>query len=291
MADGDKIKQVFWNFCENAVRAMGSGGVLRVSLEQIGERLADQLCRHRPRHEPPDGGEDFRAFPIAIRRWDRSGTGDRLSDRAGPRRQGVGALESREREACLFSACAALAVSRRRCSSQPAVAPILAAGSESRSRGRGRNRRPRAWVIFWFVTTSVPSAKCWTSPSAAMATKLKPSIPAKDAKRKLDGALYDVVVTDIKMPHTDGIEVLRHAHQVSPDSAVILITAVDDYEAAVAGGESRRSQRLHPQVSRPGGRNQACHQPLAGKDDAEPAEFCLQARRQRRGTHWTTSWA
>ncbi len=60
------------------------------------------------------------------------------------------------------------------------------------------------------------------------------------AKRRLDGALYDVIVTDIKMPRTDGIEVLRHAHQVSPDSAVILITAVDDYEAAVqavkAGG-------------------------------------------------------
>ena len=37
MADGDKIKQVFWNFCENAVRAMRSGGVLSVSLEQVGE--------------------------------------------------------------------------------------------------------------------------------------------------------------------------------------------------------------------------------------------------------------
>ncbi len=37
MADGDKIKQVFWNFCENAVRAMKSGGVLKVSLEQVGE--------------------------------------------------------------------------------------------------------------------------------------------------------------------------------------------------------------------------------------------------------------
>ena len=37
MADGDKIKQVFWNFCENAVRAMRSGGVLTVSLEQAGE--------------------------------------------------------------------------------------------------------------------------------------------------------------------------------------------------------------------------------------------------------------
>ncbi len=37
MADGDKIKQVFWNFSENAVRAMSSGGVLTVSLEQAGE--------------------------------------------------------------------------------------------------------------------------------------------------------------------------------------------------------------------------------------------------------------
>lgn len=62
------------------------------------------------------------------------------------------------------------------------------------------------------------------------------------AKSKIDGALYDVIITDIKMPNVDGIEVLRHAHKVSPDSAVILITAVDDYEAAVeavkAGGAS-----------------------------------------------------
>lgn len=62
------------------------------------------------------------------------------------------------------------------------------------------------------------------------------------AKRKLDSALYDAVITDIKMPNIDGIEVLRHAHKVTPDSAVILITAVDDYEAAVeavkAGGAS-----------------------------------------------------
>jgi two-component system response regulator PilR (NtrC family) len=60
------------------------------------------------------------------------------------------------------------------------------------------------------------------------------------AKRKLDSALYDVIVTDIRMPNINGIEVLRHAHKVSPESAVILITAVDDFEAAVeavkAGG-------------------------------------------------------
>jgi two-component system, NtrC family, sensor histidine kinase PilS len=37
LADGDKIKQVFWNFCENAVRAMREGGTLRVSVNEVGE--------------------------------------------------------------------------------------------------------------------------------------------------------------------------------------------------------------------------------------------------------------
>jgi len=38
IADGDKIKQVFWNIAENAVRAMPKGGTLRVTIE----RLADE---------------------------------------------------------------------------------------------------------------------------------------------------------------------------------------------------------------------------------------------------------
>jgi two-component system, NtrC family, response regulator PilR len=70
--------------------------------------------------------------------------------------------------------------------------------------------------------------------------KVEVATSGEAAKRKLESALFDVIVTDIKMPNIDGIEVLRHAHKLSPESAVILITAVDDYEAAVeavkAGG-------------------------------------------------------
>lgn len=37
LADGDKIKQVFWNFCENAIRAMSGGGTLTISVQAIEE--------------------------------------------------------------------------------------------------------------------------------------------------------------------------------------------------------------------------------------------------------------
>ena len=37
LADGDKIKQVFWNFSQNAVRAMQAGGTLSVSLDASGD--------------------------------------------------------------------------------------------------------------------------------------------------------------------------------------------------------------------------------------------------------------
>jgi two-component system, NtrC family, sensor histidine kinase PilS len=37
LADGDKIKQVFWNFGENAVRAMRDGGTLQVAIEVLGD--------------------------------------------------------------------------------------------------------------------------------------------------------------------------------------------------------------------------------------------------------------
>jgi two-component system, NtrC family, sensor histidine kinase PilS len=37
LADGDRIKQVFWNFAENAVRAMRNGGTLNVGIESFGD--------------------------------------------------------------------------------------------------------------------------------------------------------------------------------------------------------------------------------------------------------------
>jgi len=65
------------------------------------------------------------------------------------------------------------------------------------------------------------------------------------AKKKLSSANYEVLITDIKMPQTDGIEVLRFARQSSPDTSVILITAVEDYEAAVQAVKGGAFDYIH----------------------------------------------
>jgi two-component system, NtrC family, response regulator PilR len=64
------------------------------------------------------------------------------------------------------------------------------------------------------------------------------------AKRKIDGALYDVILTDVKMPQTDGIEVLKHARRISPETAVVLITAVEDLHAAIEAVKAGASDYL-----------------------------------------------
>ncbi len=44
---------------------------------------------------------------------------------------------------------------------------------------------------------------------------------------------YDVVVTDLRMPVVDGLEVLRHVRELSPQTLVLLITAYASVETAV----------------------------------------------------------
>lgn len=65
------------------------------------------------------------------------------------------------------------------------------------------------------------------------------SSPA-EAKRKLDNALFDVIVTDIRMPSSfDGIDILQHASRVSPDSAIIVMTAGEELEPAIEAVRAR----------------------------------------------------
>jgi two-component system response regulator PilR (NtrC family) len=56
---------------------------------------------------------------------------------------------------------------------------------------------------------------------------------AEAAVRKIDTALYDVIITDVRMPGAGGMGVLRHARSVSPETATLLISGNEDFNAAV----------------------------------------------------------
>jgi two-component system response regulator PilR (NtrC family) len=55
----------------------------------------------------------------------------------------------------------------------------------------------------------------------------------EQAMRKIENSLYDVVVTDIRMPDVTGMDVLQFSRRTSPDTLVIMITAVDDAETSI----------------------------------------------------------
>jgi two-component system, NtrC family, response regulator PilR len=62
--------------------------------------------------------------------------------------------------------------------------------------------------------------------------EVAPSVEA--AKRKLEGSLYDIVISDIRMPGESGVELLRFTREVAPDSYFVLITGVPSLETAIA---------------------------------------------------------
>jgi len=54
------------------------------------------------------------------------------------------------------------------------------------------------------------------------------------AKRKLEASLYDIIISDVRMPGETGVELLRFAKEVAPDSYFVLITGVPSLETAIA---------------------------------------------------------
>ncbi len=54
-----------------------------------------------------------------------------------------------------------------------------------------------------------------------------------EAGEKIQKDIFDIVITDIKMPRADGFEVLRKVKEISPSSIVIMITAFSTTESTI----------------------------------------------------------
>ena len=53
------------------------------------------------------------------------------------------------------------------------------------------------------------------------------------AKRKLEGALFDIIISDIRMPGGTGLDLLKFTKEIAPDSFFLLMTALPDLDTAV----------------------------------------------------------
>jgi len=59
------------------------------------------------------------------------------------------------------------------------------------------------------------------------------ALSGREAVEMLSSAAPDIVLTDIRMPGMTGLEVMAKAHEVDPETAVILMTAQASLQTAV----------------------------------------------------------
>jgi two-component system response regulator HydG len=69
-----------------------------------------------------------------------------------------------------------------------------------------------------------------------------PVVSSQDASRRLHEEQVDALVTDLRMPHTDGLGLLAVSKRTSPSRPVILMTAFSAVDSAV---ESLRQGAYH----------------------------------------------
>src|SRR5256885_3078535 len=54
------------------------------------------------------------------------------------------------------------------------------------------------------------------------------------AKRKLESQIFDIIISDVRMPGESGVDLLKFAKEISPGSFFLLMTALPALDTAIA---------------------------------------------------------
>src|SRR5580692_9292721 len=64
--------------------------------------------------------------------------------------------------------------------------------------------------------------------------RVEVAMNGESARRKLESQIFDIVISDIRMPGATGVELLQFCKEISPSSYFLLITGVPTVETAIA---------------------------------------------------------
>jgi DNA-binding NtrC family response regulator len=64
--------------------------------------------------------------------------------------------------------------------------------------------------------------------------KVEVANSVEEAQRKLESKIFDIVISDIRMPGSTGVDLLKFVKEISPDCFFLLITGVPTVETAIA---------------------------------------------------------
>jgi two-component system, NtrC family, response regulator PilR len=64
--------------------------------------------------------------------------------------------------------------------------------------------------------------------------RVEVALTGEEARRRISAQVFDLIISDIRLPSTDGVELLKLAREVSPSAVFVLITGVPTVETAIA---------------------------------------------------------
>ena len=79
----------------------------------------------------------------------------------------------------------------------------------------------------YWIRESLRTALDW--PAYAMSV-LEPACDGEEALTALKSRHVDILITDINMPYLSGVELIRQAQSVSPQTAILVLSGYSDYE-------------------------------------------------------------
>jgi len=238
--DADRLQQVVWNILSNAAKFTPVGGKIEISVNQVTGQVQIQVKDSGPGIDPvflPHVFERFRqADGSTTRMHGGLGLGLAIVRHLVELHGGTIAVENREdRDGAIFTVRLPLPSGELRPETLANAAGVFK---------EGRGESPSLEGLRILIVDDEPDALDLISVELAQhGAKVTGASNAQDALKALEDAEFDLLISDIGMPNTDGYELIRRIrgqedgkYQRIPAVALTAYARVQDRMRAVMAG-------------------------------------------------------